>query len=341
MFDFFGTADLGVDLGTGFTRMAVVGEGLVLEEASVVVRSRRNGNIIAVGDKACPMLGRVPEEWEAVRPLRNGVIADFDLTKIMLRSYLKRILGKRFFSRPRLVLSTFSGVTSVERRAVLDAATEAGAREAYLLDAPLAAALGAGVDVKGTPGTLVVHMGAGSVEAAVFCLGRIALVRCLRQGGEALDWALAQYLRKNYNLVVGNNRAEQAKIEIGTVWESNPPASMEIKGKNLLTGMPAAVNLNQNQMREAFQGPVQSMLELVRSVLEDLDGELLTAVKEQGILLTGGCAQLRNFDSLLNWASGLRVHVAENAPHCAVRGTAMAAENMNAFRRSGYTRQSE
>lgn len=339
MLDLFGTADLGVDLGTGFTRLVVVGEGLVLEEPTVAVRSRRNGKIVAVGDKARPMLGRVPEEWEAVRPVQNGVIADFDSTKSLLKTFFRRILGKRSLSRPRVVVSVFSGVTSVERRAVLDAATEAGAKEAYLLDAPLAAALGAGVDIKNTRGTLVVNMGAGSAEAAVFCLGRTALTRFVRQGGEALDRSLVQYLREKYNLLAGLGRAEQAKIEIGTVWESHPPAFMDIKGKNLLTGLPEAVTLNQNQMREAFREPVQAVVELVRSALDALDGEMRKAVKEQGILLTGGGALLRNFDSLLSRETGIRVRVAENAPHCAARGTGMAAENINAFRKSGHARR--
>ena len=341
MFDLFGSfsTDLGVDLGTDHTRILLQEEGIILDEPSVVAVDERRGKLLAVGKEARQMLGRTPEGIRVVRPLQDGVIADFDLTKDMLKRFLRQALGKRPLLRPRLVLSVPCGVNSVERRAVLDAAMEAGAGEAYLLEGPLAAALGAGLDVKEARGRLIVELGAGCTEAAVLTQGKIALSRTLRCGGRDLDQALVQYCKKKYNLLIGLLQAEQAKIEIGTVRETAPPAYMDIRGRDLVTGLPRSVTVDQNQLREAFWEPVYRMTECVRGLLEALPDLLARDVIEGGIVLTGGGALLRNFDWLLARETGLRVRVAENALSCVAKGTGVAADNMNLFRKGPRPRR--
>lgn len=335
MFDLFGSfsTDLGVDLGTDHTRILLKEEGIVLDEPSVVAIDERRNKLLAVGREAREMLGRTPEGIRVLRPLEAGVIADFDWTRQMLKQYLHQALGKRPLLRPRLVLSVPCGVNSVERRAVLDAAMEAGAGEAYLLEGPLAAALGAGLDVREGRTKLLVDVGAGTTEAAVLTQGKITLSRTLRCGGRDLDEALVQYSRKKYNLLIGLLQAERAKIEIGTVRETAPPAYMDIRGRDLITGLPRNVTMDQNQMREALWEPVHRMVECVRSLLVALPDLLAKDVIESGIVLTGGGALLRNFDWLLARETGLRVRVAENALSCVAKGTGVAAENMNLFRK--------
>lgn len=341
MLDLMGSfsTDLGVDLGTDHTRICLRDEGIVLDQPTAVALDRGRRKILALGQEARQMLGRTPEGIQVVRPLQDGVIADFDLTRQMLRGFLRQALGKRPLFRPRLVLTVPCGVNSVERRAVLDAAMEAGAGEAYLLEAPLAAALGAGIPVRETQSCLVVDMGAGATEAAVLTQGKIALSRLLRQGGRNLDEALVQYSRKKYNLLIGTLQAEQVKIEIGTVRETAPPAYMDLRGRDLITGLPRRVTIDQNQLREALWEPVHKMVDCVLALLEQLPDLLARDVAERGIVLTGGGALLRNFDWLLARETGLKVWVAENALTCGAKGTGIAAGNMNLFRKGPRPRR--
>ena len=341
MLDLWGSfsTDLGVDLGTDHTRICLRDEGIVLDEPTAAAVDLRQGKILALGREARQMLGRTPEGIQVVRPLQNGVIADFDLTRRMLKGFLRQALGKRPLFRPRLVLSVPCGVNSVERRAVLDAAMEAGAGEAYLLEAPLAAALGAGIPVRETKSCLVVDMGAGATEAAVLTQGKIAVSRLLRQGGRSLDEALVQYSRKKYNLLIGSLQAEQVKIEIGTVRDTVPPAYMDLRGRELITGLPRSVAIDRDQLQEALWEPVHRMVDCVRNLLEQLPDLLARDVAERGIVLTGGGALLRNFDWLLERETGLRVWVAENALTCGVKGTGSAAGNMKEVRKGPRPRR--
>ena len=341
MLDLLGSfsTDMGVDLGTDHTRICLKEEGIVLDEPSIVTVETRRGKILAQGKEARQMQGRTPSGIEVKRPLQDGVIADFDYAKLMLKGFLHQALGRRPLLRPRLVISVPCGVNSVERRAVLDAAMEAGAGEAYLLEAPLAAALGAGIPVREAKACMVVELGAGATEAAVLAQGKVALSRLLRCGGRSLDDALVQYSKKKYNLLIGRIQAEQAKIEIGTVRETAPPAFMDLRGRDLITGLPRSVTIDQNQMREALWEPVHRMVDCVRTLLEQLPDLLAREVVEQGIVLTGGGALLRNFDWLLGRETGLKVWVAEDALSCVAKGTGIAAGHMNLFRRGQRLRR--
>jgi len=332
------TTDMGIDMGTTNTMVVLKDSGIVLKEPTYIAVEQGTGQIVAVGEEARQMLGRTPKHIRVLSPLQNGVIADYNLGRTLLHLCLKKVLEHHSLTRPRIILSVPYGVTSVERRAVIDAALEGGAKEAYLLDSPLAAALGAGIPIQDVTTALVMELGGGTTQAAVISQGRIVYARTLRLGGRELDEALVQYVKKKYNLLIGLQEAEQAKIEIGTVQETHPAAKMQVRGKDLLTGLPKSQFLDQNQVREAILGPVKMIIEWLRTYLEQMPETMAASVVEGGMVLTGGGALLRNLDWLLSKETGLQVITAENAAACTALGTGKAAKNMSWFRKRRKSR---
>ena len=326
--------DMGIDLGTANTLICSKTAGIVLREPSVVAVHRKTGKVLAVGQEAYRMIGRTPGSLMTVHPLKDGVIADFDMARIMLHAFLKKALRGRSFVHPRFVISVPCGVTAVERRAVIDAASQAGGREAFLIEAPVAAAMGAGMFIREAAGNMVVDLGGGTTEVAVISLGSIVHSRTLRMGGRRIDEALVRYIRRKYNLLIGLTMAETAKIEIGTVRESTRPATMDVCGRDLVTGLPRTQTLNQNQLIPALAEPVRDIVDAVKTTLEQIPPELASDIMDRGIVLTGGTALLRNLDRVLSRETGMPVAVAEDAPSCVALGTGKAAKNLNYVRRT-------
>ena len=338
MFDLFGSlsSTMGVDLGTANTLIYTKENGIIVREPSLVARHKKTGRILAVGSEAKQMEGRTPDFLETLHPLRDGVIADFDVTAAMLRIFLKKALRGRKFVQPTLVVSVPCGVTAVERRAVIDAATQAGARDAYLIEEPLAAALGADMPVR----DMVVDLGGGTTEVAVISMGKIVLSRTLRLGGDALDESLVQYIRRQYNLMISPAMAERMKMEIGSLAESTQPQAMEIRGRDLLTGLPKPLAINQNQLLPALYEPLREIIDVVKTTLEMTPPELASDIMDRGIVLTGGGALLRNLDRVMARDTGMPVRIAPDAPLCVVLGTGRAARNFNSFRRKNHPAKS-
>ena len=326
MFDLFGSlsSTMGVDLGTANTLIYTKENGIIVREPSLVARHKKTGRILAVGSEAKQMEGRTPDFLETLRPLRDGVIADFDVTAAMLRIFLKKALRGRKFVQPTLVVSVPCGVTAVERRAVIDAATQAGARDAYLIEEPLAAALGADMPVREAAGNMVVDLGGGTTEVAVISMGKIVLSRTLRLGGDALDESLVQYIRRQYNLMISPAMAERMKMEIGSLAESTQPQAMEIRGRDL----------------PALYEPLREIIDVVKTTLEMTPPELASDIMDRGIVLTGGGALLRNLDRVMARDTGMPVRIAPDAPLCVVLGTGRAARNFNSFRRKNHPAKS-
>lgn len=342
MFDLFGSlsSTMGVDLGTANTLIYTKENGIIVREPSLVARHKKTGRILAVGSEAKQMEGRTPDFLETLHPLRDGVIADFDVTAAMLRIFLKKALRGRKFVQPTLVVSVPCGVTAVERRAVIDAATQAGARDAYLIEEPLAAALGADMPVREAAGNMVVDLGGGTTEVAVISMGKIVLSRTLRLGGDALDESLVQYIRRQYNLMISPAMAERMKKEIGSLAESTQPQAMEIRGRDLLTGLPKPLAINQNQLLPALYEPLREIIDVVKTTLEMTPPELASDIMDRGIVLTGGGALLRNLDRVMARDTGMPVRIAPDAPLCVVLGTGRAARNFNSFRRKNHPAKS-
>ena len=328
MFDLFGSlsSTMGVDLGTANTLIYTKENGIIVREPSLVARHKKTGRILAVGSEAKQMEGRTPDFLETLHPLRDGVIADFDVTAAMLRIFLKKALRGRKFVQPTLVVSVPCGVTAVERRAVIDAATQAGARDAYLIEEPLAAALGADMPVREAAGNMVVDLGGGTTEVAVISMGKIVLSRTLRLGGDALDESLVQYIRRQYNLMISPAMAERQ--------------AMEIRGRDLLTGLPKPLAINQNQLLPALYEPLREIIDVVKTTLEMTPPELASDIMDRGIVLTGGGALLRNLDRVMARDTGMPVRIAPDAPLCVVLGTGRAARNFNSFRRKNHPAKS-
>jgi rod shape-determining protein MreB len=336
VFDLFGSfsSTMGIDLGTANTLVYTKENGIIVREPSVVAINKMTGKVLAVGSAAKRMIGRTPDYLETIRPLRDGVIADFDMAQVMLHAFIKKALRGRSFSHPYIVISVPSGVTAVERRAVIDAATEAGAREAFLIEEPIAAALGAGMPVREATGNMIVDVGGGTTEVAVISMGNIVLSRTIRVGGDRIDEALVQYIKRKYNLLIGLPMAESLKIEIGTLQENQHPATMDVRGIDLVEGLPKTLTLNQNQILPAMVEPVREIIDLVKTTLEQTPPELASDIMDRGIVMTGGTALLRNLDRILARETGMPVLVAEDALSCVVLGTGKASRNINSFRRT-------
>ncbi|MFA7069127.1 MAG: rod shape-determining protein, partial [Acidaminococcaceae bacterium] len=282
MFGFFNSfsKDMGIDLGTANTLVHLKGKGIIIREPSVVAVEKDTNVVLAVGAEAKRMIGRTPGNIIAIRPLKDGVIADFDITQAMLRFFIKKAIRNKSFVRPRVVVGVPSGVTAVEKRAVVDAAIQAGAREAYLIEEPMAAAIGAGLPVQEATGSMVVDIGGGTSEVAIISLGGIVVSKSLRIGGDEMDDAIVQYIKRKYNLLIGERTAEEVKIEIGTAMEVERPARMDIRGRDLVTGLPKTLTINQNQIREALTEPIEGIIDAIKSTLEKCPPELAADIMD-------------------------------------------------------------
>jgi rod shape-determining protein MreB len=327
--------DMGIDLGTANSLVAIKGRGVVLQEPSVVAMQRDTGHVLAVGEEAKRMIGRTPGNIVAVRPMRDGVIADFDVTQAMIRHFIAKA-GKRSLVKPRVIVSVPSGVTEVEKRAVLDAILQAGGREAYLLEEPMAAAIGAGLPVNEPTGNMVVDIGGGTTEVAVISLGGIVTSRSIRVGGDEMDEAIVNHVKRAYNLMIGERTAEEVKINLGSAYDPGDlqAENYEVRGRDLVTGLPKTLSITSEEVREALAEPVASIVEAVKVTLERTPPELAADIMDRGIVMAGGGSMLRNFDLLLSRQTGMPVYLAENALTCVVMGTAKALEEIDAIKRS-------
>ncbi|SEJ91210.1 rod shape-determining protein MreB [Propionispira arboris] len=335
MWNLFGglSHDMGIDLGTANTLVHVKGKGIMLREPSVVAIQRDNGEVLAVGEEAKQMIGRTPGNIVAVRPMKDGVIADFDVTQAMLKYFIRKAMNTKSFVRPRVVIGVPSGVTEVEKRAVVDAAMQAGAREAYLIEEPMAAAIGAGLPVEEAMGSMVVDIGGGTTEIAVISLGGIVTSRSIRIGGDEMDDAISQYIKKTYNLMIGERTSEAIKIEIGSAIVPTGDASMDIRGRDLVSGLPKTLTIKSSEIKEALSEPIQKIIEAVKGTLEKTPPELAADVMDHGIMMTGGGALLRNLDKLLSHETGMPVLVAEDALSCVGEGTGKSLESIELLKR--------
>ena len=313
--------DIGIDLGTANVLVYAEGKGIVLREPSVVAVDVKKEEVLAVGSEAKEMIGRTPGSITAVRPLKDGVIADFEVTSQMLRYFIKRALKSSFLNRPRLIVCIPSGVTEVESRAVEEAAKQVGARSVDLIKEPLAAAIGAGLKIEEAAGCMVVDIGGGTSEVAVISLGDIVADCSVRTAGDDFDEAIVAYIKKKYNLLIGERTAENIKIAIGSAFPYEDEGTMEVRGRNLLDGLPKNITISAEEVREALADPVNAIVDAVRSTLERTPPELSADIIENGIMLTGGGALLRGLDTLISRETGMPVQVAENPLDCVVNGT--------------------
>lgn len=324
----FSALDIGIDLGTANVLVYIKGKGIVTNEPSVVAIDSETNKILAIGEEARSMIGRTPGKIKAIRPLHEGVIADYSVTESMLKHFIQKVAGRSLLFKPRIVICVPAGVTSVEKRAVLEAAMQAGASKTYLLEEPLAAALGAGLDIYQAHGSMVVDIGGGTTDIAVMSLGGAVISDSLRIGGDKFDEAIIRYIKKEYNMLIGENSAEQIKIDIATVHENGRNISFEIKGRDLVSGLPKTIQINSDVIKEALSESVSLLVECVKSVLERTPPELAADIVDRGIVLTGGGALLDGLDRLLFEKTGLPVYVAEEPLSCVVKGTAVALDNL-------------
>ena len=320
--------DIGIDLGTANTLVCVRGMGIVLNEPSVVAVERASRKVLAIGAAAKEMLGRTPGEIEAIRPLKDGVIADFEITEKLLSDFIKRVVRHKYLMKPKIVISVPSGITEVEKRAVRDSAENAGAREVFLLPEPMAAAIGIGLPVESPTGIMIVDIGGGTSEIAVIALNGIVNNTSVRIAGDELNESIVLYLKKNYNLLIGELTAEDVKIKAGSAFPLDKEESIEIKGRDLVAGVPKTMKLSSAQIREAMSEPVDAIVEAIRQSLERTPPELASDILDRGIILTGGGALLRGLDKRIKQETNLPVIVADDPLTCVVRGCGAVLDNM-------------
>ncbi len=321
------TTDIGIDLGTASIKVYVRGKGIVLREPSVVAVEKESRRVVAIGEEARRMVGRTPGNIVALRPLREGVIDDFDLTLHMLKHFITRVCGRAMLIRPRVVICVPSGVTSVERRAVVEAAGQAGARRTYLIEEPLAAALGAGIDISPPSGSLVVDIGGGTTDVAVLSLGGIVHSASIRVGGDRCDESLIRHVRREHNLLIGERTAEELKIQVATAYPEGRRLDMEVRGRDLVSGLPRTVVMGSEECRLALEEALQAIATAVRGVLEATPPELAADIVDRGMMLTGGGALLHGLDRFLADATGVGALVAEDPISCVALGTGKALES--------------
>lgn len=328
--------DMGIDLGTANTLVTVKGRGVVLQEPSVVAIQRDTGTIMAVGEEAKRMIGRTPGNIVAIRPMKDGVIADFDVTQAMLRYFISKA-GRRSLIKPRVIVSIPSGVTEVEKRAVLDAILQAGGREAHLLEEPMAAAIGAGLPVYEPTGNMIVDIGGGTTEVSVISLGGIVTSRSIRIGGDEMDEAIVNHIKRAYNLMIGERTAEEIKINLGSAYnpsQEEDEETYEVRGRDLVTGLPKTLSITGQEVREALAEPVANIVEAVKVTLERTPPELAADIMDRGIVMAGGGSLLKNFDLLLAKETGMPVYLAEDPLTCVVMGTGKALEEIDSLKRA-------
>ena len=333
----FMSADMAIDLGTANTLVYVKGRGIVLDEPSVVAIADIRGKkmVLAVGEEAKQMLGRTPGNIQAIRPLRDGVIADFEVAEEMIKHFIRKVHNRRGFASPMIIVCVPSGSTAVERRAIQESAESAGARKVFLIEEPMAAAIGAGLPVTEPSGSMVVDIGGGTTEVAVISLGGIVYARSVRVGGDKMDEAIISYIRRNHNLLIGESSAERIKMEIGAAapgYDGEEEVYREVKGRDLMNGVPREVVVSQREIAESLADPVTQIVDAVKVALENTPPELAADIVDKGIVLTGGGALLYRMDQVLREATGLPVVIAEDALQCVVLGTGRALEEMRRLR---------
>ena len=323
--------DIGIDLGTANVLVYVKGKGIVLREPSVVAVDKDTNRVLAIGEEARRMIGRTPGNIVAIRPLREGVIADYDITESMLRHFIEKVVGRSFVFRPRIMICIPSGCTMVEQRAVQEAAEQAGARHTQLIEEPLAAALGAGLDIVEPCGSMIVDIGGGTTEVALISLSGIVYSRSVRCAGDELDDAIISYMRRTYNLMVGERTAEDIKIRIGSAYPLPQELSIEVKGRDLVAGLPKTVTIRSEEVREALTEQLNTIVDAVRTTLERCPPELAADLVDRGIVLAGGGALLRGLDQLLHEQTGLPIHIAEDPLSAVAEGTGKALQELDFF----------
>ncbi|MBB6714268.1 rod shape-determining protein [Clostridium gasigenes] len=332
---FSSNKDMGIDLGTANTLVFVKGKGIVLSEPSVVAINTTTRKLLAVGAEAKLMIGRTPGNIVAIRPLKDGVIADFDIAQTMLKKLIEKVTSKSAFTSPRIIVCYPSGVTEVERRAIEDAAKFAGARDVVLMEEPMAAAIGAGLPVAEPTGSMIVDIGGGTTEVAIISLGGIVTSKSLRVAGDELDQSIIAYVKKEFNLLIGERTSEQIKMEIGSAYKTEEEnIEMEIKGRDMITGLPKIVVITEDQIRDALKDPVIAIIEAIKTTLERTPPELASDIMDKGIMLTGGGALLKGLDQLIRNETNMPVHIAESPLDCVVLGAGKALENFDELNRS-------
>lgn len=323
-------SDIGVDLGTATVLINVKGKGIVLKEPSVIAYDKIKDEVVAIGTQARKMLGRTPDNIVAVRPLRDGVISNFEFTAHMLKYFIKKVCGSSFF-KPRIMVCVPAMITEVEERAVYDAAIESGARRAYLIEEPIAAAIGAGIDISKPHGNMIVDIGGGTTDIAVISLKDTAVSKSIKIAGDEFDEAILKYVRRKYNVLIGERTAEEIKINIGCVYPREANISMLVKGRCLITGLPKSVEVTSEETREAFSEIAAEIVEAVHSVLESTPPELIGDISESGIIMTGGGSLVNGLDLLLSKKLGINAQVADDPVTCVARGTGIALENIDSL----------
>ncbi|APM38248.1 rod shape-determining protein [Clostridium kluyveri] len=327
---FFGISrDMGIDLGTANTLIYVKGKGIVLREPSVVAINKDVKKVMAIGNEAKDMIGRTPGNIVAIRPLKDGVIADFDITHTMLRKFIEKVSPKSAFTSPRIFVCFPSGVTEVEKRAIEEATKHAGARDVLLMEEPMAAAIGAGLPVHEPTGSMIVDIGGGTTEVAVVSLGGIVTSKSLRIAGDELDQGIISYIKKEYNLMIGERTAENVKIQLGSAYDMGEENSMEIRGRDLISGLPKVINITESEVRDALKEPIVSIIESIKTTLEKTPPELAADIMDKGIMLAGGGAMLKGLDQLINIETHMPVHIAESPLDCVALGAGKALDTID------------
>lgn len=325
---------IGIDLGTANTLVFVPGQGVVVNEPSVVAISLFENKVLAVGNEAKEMLGRTPDTIVASQPLRDGAIADYRVTEAMLKYFINRVMGRVRFIRPEIVLSVPAGITSTERRAVVDAAMKAGAKAAYVVKEPVLAAIGAGIPIHTAQGNMIINIGGGTSEIAIISLGGIVASHSARVGGNKIDQAISDYIKRKYSLAIGDRTAEEVKIGIGSAIAQVKEDHMEVRGRDLMGGLPKTITLSSNEVTEAIQDELREIINVIKQVLQETPPELASDIMDKGMVLSGGTAQLRYLDQLIAKTINVPCYVADDPAFCVVKGTGIVLENLDTYKRS-------
>lgn len=331
--------DIGIDLGTSNIRIHLKGRGIVLTEPAVVAINQVTGEILAVGNQAKEMLGRTPDTIVALKPLKDGVIADFESTRALMQNLISRVVQKSLFYRPRIVVSIPSGITDVEERAVEGVVYKSGAKEVYLMEEVMAAAIGSGLKVEKPEGSMIVDLGGGTSEMAVLSLGGIVVSNAIKIAGERLDKDIVEYIKRNFNVIIGDGEAEEVKKQIGAATAAMTEDKMDVKGRNLLTGLPETITVTTQDVNEAMKDSLNEIIRVIKLTLEQTPPELASDIMEHGITLSGGLSLLKNIDILINEETGMPVFIAEEPDKCVVKGVGMALDNIEVLKKATKTRR--
>ncbi len=329
--------EIGIDLGTASVLVYIKGKGIVLQEPSVVAIDKNTDKVLAVGSEARKMLGRTPGNIVAIRPLKDGVISDYEVTERMLRHFINKTCGRRRFFKPKIIVCVPSGVTEVEKRAVIDATIEAGGGRTFLIEEPIAAAIGAGLDITKADGNMVIDIGGGTADIAVISLGGIVVSKSIKVAGDKFDEAIIKYMRKAHNLLIGERTAEELKMNIGTAYKRNKAIKMDCRGRDLITGLPKNISVGSDEMLVALQETVNAISDAVHAVLEKTPPELASDISSRGIVMTGGGALLNGLNTLLQERTGIPTYIAEDAVSCVAKGTGMSLEHLDILEKSMIT----